>query len=552
MDLENDAYRYAIKNAYLHEGHADVGAVVGKMKALDKALDLKAAMPVISLAVKKVNAMDFGGIEKEFEKFEGSYELKPPEKPIGLPDFEWAKKDMVVTRFAPNPNGPFHLGNARAAILSFEYAKKYLGKFFLRFDDTDPKVKKPIANAKEIYIEDLNWLGCPPAEVFFASDRLSIYHDFMRKTISMGHAYVCECEPEKWRKLIGKKKACPCREKNSDSQMERFNKMIIHELKEGSAVLRIKTDLSHPDPSVRDWWAAKIVDKVEHPNPKVKDVHVWPSYNFASAIDDHELGVTLIIRGQEHEQNMTKQKFLYEYFGWAYPHSIHFGRIKLGKMVLSTSKIKEGIEKGIYSGWDDPRLGTIRALRRRGFAPQALVKAVLDLGIKPNDASIEFARLADLNRGELLKKAVPAELLTEPVELSVQFTPKMEAHGIGISAGSQSFFVEKSEINSVKIGSVFRLKKALNVNLLEKSGFFASGKFAGTHEPGSGERKKILRWVIESVDVEILMDDVKKMLGITKYNGDLNEGDVLYFEKFGYARAEEISPKRIKCVFAHK
>lgn len=547
MDLEKDAFRYAIKNAFLHNGKADAGAVIGKLKALDKNIDLKTAVPKIIEQVKKVNSMEFGEIEKEYDFFKDGYELKPKEKAQGLPELEWAKKEKVVTRFAPNPNGPFHLGNARAAILSQEYAKKYGGKFFLRFDDTDPKVKKPIENAKEIYLEDLNWLECPPDKIFFASDRLTIYHNFMKKAIEKGKAYVCTCESEKWKSLVTKKTACPCREKKPAEQMELFEKMLSNKLKEGSAVLRIKTNLDHADPSVRDWWAAKIVDVPVHPNKKTSSVHVWPSYNFSSAIDDHELGVTLIIRGQEHEQNKTKQEFLYKYFGWTYPHAIHFGRIKLGKTILSTSKIKEGIEKGIYTGWDDPRLGTIRALRRRGFEAQALKTAILDLGIKPSDASIEFARLADLNQTAVQKKAVQAEFLTEVVQFDVQFAPKTSANGFELKEGSQSFLVPKKEIDALKENEVFRLKKAYNVRLVEKGELQARAEFVGLQKID----KKIVAWILNGLDVVVLMDDGKKILGITE-NRKFKEGEIVYFERFGFVKVETVSPKRIECVFAHK
>ena len=159
MDLEKDAYRYAIKNAYLHEGKADLGALIGKMKALDKDLDLKKAMPILQQTIKKVNSMGIAEIGKEYENFQDSYELKPQEKKEGLPDLDWTEKEKVVTRFAPNPNAPFHLGNARAAYMSYAFAEKYNGKFILRFEDTDPKVKKSIANAEEIFKDDLKWLG---------------------------------------------------------------------------------------------------------------------------------------------------------------------------------------------------------------------------------------------------------------------------------------------------------------------------------------------------------------------------------------------------------
>lgn len=546
MDLERDAYRYAIKNAFLHEGKADVGAVVGKIKALHKEVDLKKAMPRIMEEVKKVNSMAFEEIEKEYRLFEGNYELKAPEKKEGLADIKGL--EHAVTRFAPNPNGPFHLGNARAAILSFGYAKKYSGKFILRFDDTDPKVKKPIKNAKEVFLEDLNWLGCQVDEVHFASDRLSIYYDYMKKIIEIGRAYVCTCDPDDWRKLIVRQLACTCRDREQAEQMRLFDEMLSHKLKEGEAVLRIKTDINHPDPSVRDWWAAKIVDHVEHPNPNAKDKHVWPSYNFASAIDDHELEVSLIIRGQEHEQNRTKQEFLYNYFGWVYPKAIHFGRVKLEDMVLSTSKIKAGIEAGIYSGWDDINLGTIKALRRRGFLAKTLVDIIIEIGTKSSDTTIEFNKLSDLNRKNLQGTVKTTEFIVDPIILEANFTQKIMAKDIELSQGTQRFLVPKKEMEKTILGEVVRLKHAYNVKITSKTDFLANAEFVGTQKLDT----RIVAWLLEGKDVEVEMPKKQKTFGIIDPKTQAKEGDYFYFERFGYVRIDKTTDKRTTAWFSHK
>ncbi len=553
IDLKKDAYRYAIKNACLHNGRAEIGAITGKMKALDADLDIREAMPAITEAVKKVNGMTMEEIKKAYEKFEEKgYELKPQKKTEGLPDLDWAEKEEVVTRYAPNPNGPFHLGNARAVIISYEYARKYGGKFLLRFDDTDPKLKKPIENAEEIFKKDLNWLGCSADETFFASDRLDIYYKFMRTAIMLGKAYVCTCDSEKWRALVKKREACPCRELKKEEQLSRFEGMLAHNLKEGEAVIRIKTDLNHKDPSIRDWWAARVVDNPVHPNPKTQGKFVWPSYNFASAIDDHELGVTLIIRGQEHEQNATKQKYLYGYFGWTYPHSIHFGRVGLEGMILSTSKIKKGIEEGVYTGWDDPRLGTIMALRKRGFQAETLKKAIIGIGIKSSDTKIEMKSLASLNK-EALGEIERIPFIKEPVQLSVNYCPSatVEIDGVKIELvkGSQKFLVSKKVLEKIGKGKSFRLRNTYNVKITRLSELDAEAEFTGKTADGL----PVVSWVLQGVDVEVVMPDNSKEYGLAgeKLAG-IAEGKVVNLDKFGDARVDEKKDGRIKLYFAHE
>jgi glutamyl-tRNA synthetase len=542
MSVEQDAYRYAVKNAALHGGKADVGALVGKLRALHSEIHIKKTMEIALEAVKKVNAMKPEEIKKEFAKFEKEgYELKPKEKTELLPRLQWAEsgKEKVVTRYAPNPNGPFHLGNARAAILSKEFASKYRGKFILRFDDTDPKVKKPIENAEQVFKQDLAWLGCKPDEVFFASNRLEIYYKHLKEALKKGLAYVCQCESEEWRALIREKKGCACRSRKPKEQMQLFEKMLKNEIKEGEAVVRVKTDLEHKDPSVRDWWAAKAVDDPKHVNPKALGRHVWPSYNFASAVDDHLMGVTLIVRGQEHEQNKTKQEFLYKGFGWTYPRSYHFGRISLHGAILSTSKIKEGIESGLYSGWDDPRLGTIRAFRRRGFKAQVLRQAILDLGVNPNDAAIQWDKLINLNKKIIEGESERMPFFEEPLQLDVHLAPD----------GMDRLVVDKRQFEKFRVGEVVRLRELFNVKIVKKDALQVFADFVGKAKIN----KAIAGWFKEGKDVEIVMDDNSKRLGLAdEAVGRKEKGEMVYFDMLGFCIVDAVEGKKVKLRFTHK
>ncbi len=553
MSLEKakqDAHRYAIKNAFEHKGKADLGALIGKLKALHKETPVPELMPIAVETIKKINSMHFNEIEKEFRGFEEGYELKPPPQREGLPALEWAEKgEAVVTRYAPNPNGPPHLGNARAAFLSYAYAEKYNGKFILRFEDTDPKVKKPIENPEEEFRKDLEWFGIKINEVFFASDRLQLYYNYMRKLVEMGKAYACTCKSEEWKKLVENKKACKCREKSPEKQLELFKKMLSHELKEGEAVLRLKTDLKHSDPSVRDWWIARIIDNPEHPRATGKE-HVWPSFMFESAIDDHEMGVTLILRGQEHSQNTTKQKFLYDCLGWTCPHAIHFGRLSMGEMVLSTSKIKKGIEEGIYSGWDDIRLGTLRALRRRGYRAEALQRIIIDSGITPSDASVPMSKLASYNRELIIGEAARTTYITDPVKIEVMVHEEIEAEkdgtGFMLPRGMQAFLVSAAEVKGIK-EQVFRLRNAYNVRVENKEGFALEGKFAGKEASG----KKVVSWIKEMMDLELVLPGGERELGVIEAR-ELRKGQYLHLEKKGYCIIDSTEGKRPVAWFTHE
>jgi len=193
----------------------------------------------------------------------------------------------------------------------------YHGLFYLRFEDTDPRLKKSALPFYDFIREDLTWLGCKWDREFIQSDRVPIYYEHVEKLLKEEHAYVCTCPREEFREKVTARKSCPCRDLASEEQLARWKRMLDGTYGEGKAVVRIKTDMNHPNPAVRDWPAFRIIDAEKHPHPRVRSKYrVWPLYNFACGVDDHLLGVTHIIRGKEHLTNQTRQKYMYQHFGW--------------------------------------------------------------------------------------------------------------------------------------------------------------------------------------------------------------------------------------------
>lgn len=552
--VKEAAYKYAVKNAFEHVGKAQIGAVVGKVKALFPETDLKKVMPQINEAVLSTNKLSKEKLKEEYEKFtcEG-WELVHVEKEKSLPELEWLAPGMkLITRVAPNPSGPMHFGHARPAVLTDEYVKKYGGKLTLRFDDTDPKIKVPVAGIEKEFMRDFEWLGIKFHETANASDHLLRYYEIIEKLIIGGNAYICTCDPEEWRKLIWESKPCLCRGKPVQEQITLWKKMLKHEIKEGNAVVRIKSDLNDPDPSTRDWWLAKIVDKPEHPNPKTKGKHVWASYNLASAVDDHDAGINFIIRGQEHRENEEKQKVLYKYFEWEYPHTLYHGKVsKLGEMTLSKSKIKDLMEKSGLERDDDPRLATIKAFRRRGFTPEALRKVILDCGISLKEVKISIDAFAAANK-DVLGEAKEFPFFEDAILLEVNSVAAGEADCYGekiiFKQGNVKLIVDKKELMKYanKKGTMVRLKKAFNaviVSANEKGGKADFASYKKSELP-------ILSWIKETANVEVLMDDGSTRKGTTAKNA-LNASGVVHFEGLGYANIEEKKEKLIKCVYAY-
>jgi glutamyl-tRNA synthetase len=263
MTLENDQAlkelirKAALLNALQHSGNAQAGALVGRIISERQDLKTKAKelSGLIGKVVSEVNSLSSEEQKRLVEEnWPEALKKEKPEEEKGLPALPNAKKyKQIVTRFSPNPDCVLHLGSARAIVLSHEYARMYEGKFILRFEDTDPKLKRPVLEFYGRIRDDLAWLGCKVDEEYIQSDRLQIYYEYAEKLLREGNAYVCTCKPDQFRKQSLAKKPCSCRDLPSAENLERWRRMLNGGYGEGEAVVRVKTDVEHPNPAVRDY-----------------------------------------------------------------------------------------------------------------------------------------------------------------------------------------------------------------------------------------------------------------------------------------------------------
>ncbi|MEM3433348.1 MAG: glutamate--tRNA ligase [Candidatus Methanomethyliaceae archaeon] len=551
-DLRVILKKHALLNALKYGGKAEIKAVVGKTlsenphlrnmasEVFKIAADVVAEINAMSLADQKSLAETLG-VSLVKEKPKKEEHLLPP-----LPNVQ--KYSRIHVRFAPNPDSVIHLGNTRAALLSDEYAKMYRGIFTLRFEDTSPSVKPPIPEAYEVIREDLRWLGVNWHEEYIQSERLPIYYEYAEKLLSMGNAYVCTCRPEHFREMVLSKRPCPCRDLPPETHMKRWEGMLDGTIKKGGAVVRIKTDLNHPNPAIRDWPAMRI-DTKPHPL-QGKKYRVWPLYNFACGIDDHLMGITHILRGKEHEVNTQRQLYLYKYLGWEYPEAIHYGRLKIEGAVLSKSKIRQGIESGIYKDWSDPRLGTIAALRKRGFLPETIRRLILEVGVKPSEAMISWDNLEAINRKILdpitkrfvfVPDPVPLQILDLPKEFLAQIPLHPDHPEWGnivhkISPSLNIIIISSKDLSTFKQGTIFRLMNLFNVKLVNSSSCaFFSESVSDVKSLGV----PIIQWLPKDAGTQlsVIMPDAKIKEGVVDKN-ILTESlpGTFQFYRFGFVK----------------
>ncbi len=539
-DTEQIIRKHALANAVQFCGKAEIGSVIGKAIAEKPELkaDMNALKQKVAKTVSEVNALNPEEQKKELEKT--GWQKIEKEQRTGLPPLPGAEKGKVIMRMAPNPNGPFHIGHARMVILNDEYAKMYKGKLILRFDDTDPKNpnKVPMKEAYKWMEEDLEWLGVRYGKVFRASSRLPVYYKHFKNLLETESAYVCTCGQEEWSRLVrNERKECPCKSLSTEENLKRWKDMLSHKLKEGQAVGRIKTDMEKiSDPAVIDWVAFRIVDKPEHPFAGKPPKKVWPMLDFASAIDDYEFGITHIVRGKDLAVSEARQKILYGHTGWKYPITRVYGKfMTTEEMILSKSKIAEGIKSGKFSGWDDPRLVMLRAFRKRGILPEAIRNYILGLGFGESETTVDLEILYSENRKLIDKTSNRYFFVAEPVEIGLDklLTKIVKAplypggKKFRKIPASKKIFIEKQDY-AANLGKEARLMHFCNIVVGKKS------TVTGT------ELKNIpkLHWVSKgAVKTKLVMPDGKIISGLAEPSAaNVRAGQIVQFERIGFAR----------------
>jgi glutamyl-tRNA synthetase len=576
-ELEERIRKIALLNAVKHDGKAQTGPVVGKIlgEKPEYRNKVKEVSALINEVVQEVNSLSLEQQKSIVEEKWPEALVKEKTEEKHLPPL--ANVDnypQVVTRYAPNPDCVLHMGSARAIVLCYEYGRMYKGKFVLRFEDTDPKLKRPVLDFYDLIREDLSWLGCKPDEEYIQSDRIPIYYEHAEKLLKDGNAYVCTCQPEHFRERILAQKPCDCRDLPVQEHLERWKRMLDGSYSEGEAVVRVKTDLDHPNPAVRDWPAMRVIDSKKYPHPRVGSKYrVWPLYNLACGVDDHLMGITHIIRGKEHLTNQVRQEYMYRHFGWKYPETIHYGRLKITGASLSKSKIVQGVRDGLYKGWDDPRLATFAALRKRGIQPEAVKKMMFDVGPKTSDVILSWENLYAYNRKILDPTADRYFFVQDPIELTVKQVPrpfdtKLNLHPDHPERGFRHYtvnpeeednrvtlWVSKKDVDPSKVGTMLRLMELFNVKIEEANVYSAQGVFVSeSYEEARKVKAQLIHWVLVGKDMpcQVVMPDATLAEGVAEGACKrLKPNDIIQFERFGFVRIDEIKNK-LTAYFAQK
>ncbi len=556
----------ALQNALEHGGSTKPGIVISKLLGELPELRSQSSALVGELGpiTDSVNAMSESAQRAELESDHPDRLKDEPRQQErgGLPPLKGAAAGSVVTRFPPEPNGYPHIGHAKAAIINDEYAKMYDGRCVLRFDDTNPEAER-----LEYYAAikvGLDWLGIEFASVKNTSDDMDEIQSRGRGLIEAGRAYVCTCKSDDVSKGRRQMKACPCSKKDAPDHLDRWEKMSS-KYSPGDAIVRFRGDMESQNTTMRDPVLFRIID-VRH--PLVGDSYrVWPSYDFAVAVEDSLDGVTHAFRSKEYELRAELYSSLLDALEMRKPAMDVFSRLEFEGMPVSKRVIRPLIESNAVSWYDDPRLPTLEAMRRRGIRPDAIRQFVLSLGFTKADTMAPFATLESRNRKAVDATSPRLHMVADPVEIRISGLdndgvtmrnhPTEDLGGRTIPVADGEVFIPKADAGS-DAGALW-LMGIGNINL-SRGGGVMRGEYVDDDLDSGNPR---VQWVPKTGSRQITVTVPKPLFRGGQYDpqslsesaalvephwAELDEDTVVQFVRYGYCRKD--SPGQ--AIFTHK
>ncbi len=356
--------------------------------------------------------------------------------------------DHVSTRFPPEPNGYLHIGHAKSILLNYGLAQKYEGTFHMRFDDTNPTKEK--VEFVDSIKKDIHWLGADWKDhLYFASDYFEQMYEYALKLIKKGKAYVCDLSPDEIRKYRGTLtepgKDSPYRNRNVEENLELFQAMKEGIYKDGEKVLRAKIDMSSPNINMRDPIIYRVAHMTHH---NTGDTWcIYPMYDFAHPLEDAIEGITHSICTLEFEDHRPLYEWVVKECEFSQPpRQIEFSKLYLTNVVTGKRYIKKLVEDKIVDGWDDPRLVSIAALRRRGFTPES-IKMFIDMcGVSKSQSSVDYAMLEYCIREDLKMKKSRMMAVLDPIKLIIDNYPEDQVEYLDVVNN-----LENEELGSRKV-----------------------------------------------------------------------------------------------------
>ena len=547
--MKNIVLKHALINAVEHDGKAEIQAVLKKLIAEDPSVRnrIKETMPEILKIVKEVNDMSLDAQQKKLQEFGKLPEKKKVKESYELPDLPGAKPGKVITAFPPEPSKYPHLGHAKAALVNYLFAKKYKGKFILRFEDSNPGLER-----KEYYkiiTDGMKWLGIKWDKLDYLSDHLPDYYQAAEELISKNLAYVCTCKQEDIKRKREAQEVCIHRMQSVDENTKMWKNM--GKMKEGEAIVRLRIDMKHPNTTMRDPAIMRIIDA---PHPRTdKKYKIWPVYDFGTSLLDIWEGVTHRVRSKEFELRKELQQFIQKSLGAKSPYIIEIGRFNIEGVPSSGRIIREMIATKQLTGWDDPRLTTLVALKRRGFVPKAIIEFLISTGVTKTEAVFSWDPLEAENRKVIDPIANRYFAVLNPEEIMIKNLPKIKSVDVPLHpenkektrkiSVSGKIFVERDDFEKYQNNEIALIN--FGTVILKKDAKYVSNEI-------KFESQKI-QWVPEkNTKIKVVMPDGSVKEGIAENNvKKLKVDQMIQLVRIGFCRVDKVD-KDIILYYSHK
>ena len=567
-DLKKEIRKIALQNAVEHDGKTKDKVVLSKSLGTIPELknNVKEVIPEIASIVSQVNSMSIEEQKTEIQNnFPEIFDVKEnvKEQRVGLPPLEGAEQGKVVTRFTPAPNGYPHIGHAKAAIISEEYAKMYGGKLVLRYDDTNPEDTR-LEYWAAIKV-GLDWLGIEFDEIKNTSDDIGLLYDKCVEMIKKNYAYVCTCKRDTISKNRKEMIFCECSMGDVKQNEERWERMF-KKYKPGEAVVRFRGDMESKNTVMRDPVLFRIND-ARHAQ-LAEEHRVWPSYDIAVAVEDSTDGITHALRSKEYELRNELYHAILDALDMRHPKMLEFSRLEFKGMPVSKRILRPLIDEGKVSSYDDPRLPTLAALERRGITPEAIRKFTLSLSLTKADTLAPFDSLEAFNRKIVDENSIRLFMVKDPKTLTIRNLPnstvelpnhpsnKMGTRKVTVE---DSVFLSSDDVKSLKIGDQLRLMGLGNVKITSVNSEI-TGEFTGDERDVNFMK---LQWVSQKnahelkilIPQRLFVDDKFNEESLEKINVyvephylELKNGEEIQFVRFGYCRKDSSK----QAIFTHK
>ena len=567
-DLKKEIRKIALQNAVEHDGKTKDKVVLSKSLGTIPELknNVKEVIPEIASIVSQVNGMSIEEQKTEIQNnFPEILDVKEnvKEERVGLPPLEGAEQGKVVTRFTPAPNGYPHIGHAKAAIISEEYAKMYGGKLVLRYDDTNPEdIRLEYWAAIKV---GLDWLGIEFDEIKNTSDDIGLLYDKCVEMIKKNYAYVCTCKRDTISKNRKEMVSCECSMGDVKQNEERWERMF-KKYKPGEAVVRFRGDMESKNTVMRDPVLFRIND-ARH--ARLAEEHrVWPSYDIAVAVEDSTDGITHALRSKEYELRNELYHAILDALDMRHPKMLEFSRLEFKGMPVSKRILRPLIDEGKVSSYDDPRLPTLAALERRGITPEAIRKFTLSLSLTKADTLAPFDSLEAFNRKIVDENSIRLFMVKDPKTLTIRNLPnstvelpnhpsnKMGTRKVMVE---DSVFLSSDDVEGLKIGDQLRLMGLGNVKITSVNSEI-TGEFTGDERDVNFMK---LQWVSQKNAHELKILIPQRLFVDDKFNEEsleeihvyvephyleLRNGEEIQFVRFGYCRKDSSK----QAIFTHK